>query len=659
MVGLRVLNYFSVFSPSSSIRDMWADLSKNRRVFGEYALDPANRVLWFRGDPVNLQPKEIEILSVLTERAGDVITKSELMDRIWPDSFVEESNLSRHIYRLRKAFSELGTDSPLIETIPKRGYRFVGDVRGGSDLVIERHSITSTVVDEFDVSPSSTWGKWYTASALVAFVFLASFGVLFAWQNSFTPGSQKVRSIAVLPFRELSTGRASDEWSLGFADLLITKLGHLPDIAIRPTSTIVNYRSGIYDIYAVEERLKVDAVLEGTVVREGDQIRVTAQLVRLSDKTNIWTAQFERDNSLGHRTQNEIALQLVEALSIELSPRSRDALIMAYTTDPSAMDLYQKARFHWNKRDNVGIKEAERLFRNAIERDPGFARAYIGLADTQIFGPSMLAETEILIARALELDPNLGEAYATRGFIEMFHRWRWKQAEEDLLKSIELSPNHVPARQWYAALLMMQRRSSEARHQLDLALNINPISHGLYADRCQAEYYSEEYAAAEASCARSLSLDSDFLFANGHLVNIYFATGRTEAGIRSLGKVNVELGTQPNDPKERSEDLTKAGQEMYDIYRERGSEGLWLHLAAREKPDEQLEPNTFIHRAMSELKLGDRDRALTALEAAVDRHAFVAPFINADPIFKPLWDDPRFHAIVQKMHLPTAGLHTH
>lgn len=628
----------------------------NLREFGRFRLDVEKKVLWWDGSPVQLPPKDAELLAVLTENPGQVVTKNELMDRLWVDSFVEESNLSRHVYRLRRIFEERGELAGLIETVPRRGYRFTGTVSvANPDLVIERHSISRTLIEEIDASEeprrnpatkvSASRRRWITAVAAVI-TLLAGVGAYRAFVLAPNEASS-IRSIAVVPFRPL--GAESNEKGVAIADLLIAKLSNIKDLSIRPTSSVLRFAREDVDVVAVGRELSVDGVIEGSYRGVNGRLVVTARLVRASDRTTLWARDFDIPEPEAMFAHDHIALQIADALAVDLSGRERKALEKRYSKFPDAMRMYQQARFQWNKRDNPGLAEAQRLFRNAAEADPDFALAYVGIADSGLFAPQ-LGEAEFALEKALSIDPELGEAYATRGFIRMFHKWDWDGAEADLLRATELNPGYSTARQWYATLQMIRGRSDQAAATLRKAIEIDPISPNLHSDLAQAYFFAGDLTQAEASARRALEIAPAFVNAHGHLSDILFAQERYEDAFRAHRNFTRELTNQPYrtfpvDTEAEAED------ERVIAFRKDGVRGYWSQRRAEIEETHDLNANHLIALAQTKMNLGDTAAALADLERAIDARAFLAPFLNADPTWNQVRTDARFRVLLSRMGL--------
>ena len=627
----------------------------NLRAFGKFRLDAEKRVLWFEEKPLDLPLKAIELLCVLVAKHGELVTKDELLQKVWANSFVEESNLSRLIYLLRKTFKDFG-ENDLIENVPRRGYRFTGEVRdfGEREIVIKRHTETKTLVeveedeDDRETRPAvpprtSSSASPLSFPALALSLVLLGGIAFYAYQGWRTPGSAApIKSIAVLPFRTIDADRLIEQDGLGLTDILITRLSNIREITVRPTRAVLNFNDE--DPLGAGRKLEVDAVLEGTIYRTGDKVRVSARLVKVSDGTAAWSGHFEKLKTDELRLQHEIALQVTDALALNLSDAEKDALTKNYTQNAEAFELYQKGRFEWNKRGSASIAESERLFRNAIARDPDFALAYAGLADTLVYGGS--PEAFSVLEKALEIDPNLAEAHASLGFVQTFRERNWQAAEKSFRKSIELNPNYAIAHHWYAQVLSVQGRFEEAKAEMRKALEINPHSHNFLADLGQIYYFNREYREAEEYCRRALEIYPGFVFAHQYLTDIYLMTGKNDAAIEQHIAASRSLGTYDNQSSKWQKEMEKDFAETRRIYAEGGIEK-FIEKLTRHSADTGM---TYYNARFLSL-IGEKEKALEQLERSLSSGVFHSVFVKADPIFDKLRDEPRYREVLRKMYL--------
>jgi TolB-like protein/DNA-binding winged helix-turn-helix (wHTH) protein/Tfp pilus assembly protein PilF len=651
--------------------------------FGSVRLDATNRLLYKDGGQLSVQPRVIETLLVLVENANIVVGKEMLLDAVWKDVAVEEGALKRNIYLLRSA---LGEESRFIETLPKRGYRFSAEVKerweefsvysvqnAGSEVLVERRAnlritheeeISDSIDPPAEASPrdntiqvtpvpqtkfiSSLRRYSFPLFAASILALITVLGLLSTARGPGGTAASPIRSLAVLPFKNLSSQTEDAHFGAGMADILITRLSSIKDLKVRPTSAVLKFSHSEQDLIAVGRELSVDAVLEGSIYRVEDRIRVTARLVRVGDQLPVWSGQFDDKADDFLLIQNNISQQVVGSLAPNLSPVVKDALGKPYTESADAYQLYVTGRYHWNKRSGDGAVQAESFFRKAIEKDPNFALAYAGLADSLtirgIHDGSALA-----IEKAIELDDKLGEAYASRGFWKMFKAWQWDEAEADFKRAIELRPGYGTAHQWYATLLALTGRVEEAKVEMRRALEIDPTSHNFLADMGQMHYFAREYDEAESYYRKAVENNPHTGFARQYLVQIYLMKGEYDRAFEEEMK-EFRSVLASSTPSRSDEELSKIEAKERAIYLRSGYRGSW-----RERLRLHLERQTDLFSYYALLKynnlLGEKEQALEALEKSYENRDFMLPFVNTDPLYDGLRADPRFQSVMRRMNL--------
>ncbi len=618
-----------------------SDVSTEQWQFGEFRLDARRKVLK-RGDKTVAMPlKELRVLCMLVSSRGELVTKNELLEEVWEDAFVDESNLSRHIYRLRKTLKDLGADD-LIENVPRRGYRFTGDVRAidPDEIFVEKRTQTQTRIEFRDESSGRSMVRSRTVlfSAVALIIGATAF---FGFQYSRPEASPEIKSLAVLPFKVAGDAGTYPHAGVGLADILTTRLSNLKNVTLRPVSAALALDG--QDSIATAERLQVDAVLEGSIYYFDERVRVTAKLIRLSDLSVVWAGEFEKQKKDELQLQNDLALQIVPALAVNLSGGERDAITKQYTQNADAYELYLKGRYEWNKRSLPGMIEAQRLFRNSIAADPNFSLAYVGLADTLLTHQPSRDEAAILIAKALELDPSLSEAHASRGFYLMFMAWQWDEAEAAFKRSIELNPNYATAHHWYATLLAIKGETAAAKSEMHRALELNPVSYNFLADLGQLYYFSGDYPAAKKYCLQALEIYPDFSFAHEYLHSIYLKTGEFEKAVAEIEKADEINGNFLSGSSMNSESLRRREAVFHES-------GIGDYLELRH-PGIPHEVSAFYLYAKKHAFLGENEKALEYLEKSIDSRQFLSAFLKADPVFESLRAEPRYQKILEKMGL--------
>jgi len=608
--------------------------------------------LWANGETVQLPLKAVELLCLLVESRGAVVTKEEIWHNVWNNSFVEETNLTHNIYVLRKALKDLGEDQ-FIKTIPRRGYRFTGRVREipVDDVIIERHALTRTTI-EVEESPSTTtqikrgrlpFTLLASATAVIAIITIS----IWIFERPGSASRQPIRSLAVLPLKNVNDAGPDNHSGLGMADALITRLGNIKSLTVRPTSAIAKLENADGDTIEYGRKLQVDSVLEGTIYRLGDRVRVNMRLLKVADGETVWSGEFERIAVDEFAIEKEISLKAADALALNLTSAEQSALAQDHTRNADAYELYLKGRYAWSKRSWQGMDEAEKYFRAAIEKDPEFALAYVGLAD-RIVTEANAGETEGLIEHALELDPNLAEAYATRGFYETFHRWRWADAEADLQNSIRLKPNYGTAHQWLAILFEIQGRTDEALAEMEKAVATDPTSPNFLADLGQTYYFRREYDKARQYCQRALELGPEFKFAHDYLMSISLVTGNLDTAVDEWKVSAVSSEIFPNISEQQRKRVEERHTTLESRYRSGTRADFVRDLITKDTKSPAYEYGNGRLYAL----LGEQASALDALEKGIDGNGFGAVFVKADPFFDSLRNEPRYQDILKRMNLP-------
>ena len=587
------------------------DRERRRYEFGPFRLDLGNRLLLRGAVPVPLTPKTFDLLALLAGHPGDVLTKEEILERIWPDTFVEEANLSQTVYMLRRALAAHGGAAEAIETVPRRGYRFAAPVR---ELPAE------------DEGPAAG-GRGRRDRA----------------------GGRPVASIAVLPFEPLAAGPDDEYLGLGMADALITRLSNLRRLRVRPTSAVREYTGRSRDAAAAGRELQVDAVLDGTLQRSGDRIRVNVQLVSVGEAAPLWAAQFDAVATGIFELQDAISRQLAHQLSLKLTRREKERITRRATLDPEASQAYIKGWFFWNKRTADGLDKAVECFNEALGRDPGFAQAYAGLADCYLLMPlyANLPSTEafpratVAALRALDLDPTLAEAHTSLAYARFFYDRDWAAAERSFRRAIALNPTYPTAHHWFAYYLTALGRHDEAVERGRRALALDPLSLVINSDLGFVLYFARRYDEAVAQLKKTLELDPGFAYGHFALGHALLQLGRAEAAVAELT---------------RAVDLSGGGTAML------AAQG--MALAAAGRPDETraivaaLEERArtghveAAHFAFLAIALGERERALDLLARACDERSRFVVFLNVWPIYDPLRGEPGWRDLVRRVGLP-------
>ncbi|MEW6210657.1 MAG: tetratricopeptide repeat protein [Acidobacteriota bacterium] len=639
------------------------ELGKKRVIeFGDFQLDTAERCLLQYGQPVPLTPKAFDTLLVLVENRGRLIEKDELMQSVWPDTFVEEAGLTRNISSLRKALGEAPGETRYIETIPRRGYRFVAAVKErwledepfardqSQTAADEIPSEVSRVTDEMPglKAPSalSLTRTWIVISISAAAILL-TFIVIYLLKNNSSPAPAsppKVETMAVLPFRVIGGSSETEHLGISMTDTLITRLSNIKEIKVRPTSSVFRYASTDDDALSVGQALGVDAVLEGSIQPAGDLIRVNVQLITVRDKSPRWGGRFDVDSKGMLAIQDEISERVASALALQLTAEDRTRLAKHYTENAEANELYLKGRYFWNKRTREGYKKAIELFNQAIEKDPSYALAWAGLADCYVLGGDAKSTEEAFskakeaAAKAISIDDALAEAHTSLGLTLMAYDWDFTKAEAEFRRAIDLNPNYPTAHHWLADCLILMDRVEEAIASIRRAQELDPLSLIIGRDAGRIFYFAGQYDQAIEQCEKTLEMDPTFYPAHVTLGDIYVQKQAYDEAIKHYQAVIDLSGGRARMEASLAYVYAVSGQK--DEARKRLAE---LMKASGQRPSAPFD------LAVVYAGLGEKDQALELLEKAYRDRSYRLIYITVDPVFDLLRSDQRFEQLVRRV----------
>ena len=540
--------------------------------FGPYCLKTGEYTLLCNDVPLAVAPKGFEILALLVENHGRLVSRDTLLQTVWPDSFVEETNVTVNISILRKLLGEMPDGRPYIATIPKRGYRFDGPVTTSSDFqpsmpdilpgvsltgaAESPHSLLITEEPANVVSPPPAQELTsHPRRTAIVVVSLALLVALASWytagrlrQTSSTPAST-IRTIAVLPFQTLSSNTAEEYLGLGMTDALISRIGRLQQIVVRPFGAVRRLSSEL-DPVQTGKTLGVDAVLEGTIRRIGDQTRVNVHLLRVADGRLLWTENFDDQTVNGFALEDSISQKLVQALAVHLSRDEERQFTRIPAPKPEAYALYTQGRYHWNKRSVQDVQQSISLFRQAIAADPSYAAAYSGLADAYVlacsYGISFLAPQVAMpmaresVEKALALDDASPEAHTSLAYIHFTYDWDWPTAEQEFRRAIALSPGYVNAHHWYSHELMALCRVDESIEQSRTALALDPTDPLMNEHIAWHDLFARDYDRAIIQAIKAVELDPSFVQAHRVLGLAHLYTNHLDEACAEF-----EKGSQP------------------------------------------------------------------------------------------------------------------
>lgn len=615
--------------------------------FEDFKLDSARKLLLRveSGESVQLTSKAIQVLSLLVKNRGELVTKDELMKTVWHDSFVEDANLTQTISVLRRTLGETPDQHRFIVTEPGKGYRFVAPV--SESTAIEETSVVH------DQRSDLRRPLLYALGAIVAIALLI--GGYYSWNGSETqiaPSSwtEEVRSIAVLPFKNVEPDKDNQLLGIGMADAVIVKLSHIKSIVVRQTKSVMRYAATTPEAVTVGREINVDAVLEGNIQESDGRIRVSVRLFRVSDGALLWAENFdERDTNI-FALQDSISEKVANSLSLELNADEREKFKRRYTENIEAYRLYNRGRFFWNNRTGNDLRKSIELFEQAIALDENYALAYSGLADSyvllQFFSHTekndFFEKAKNAAEKALSLDKNLAEPHAALAMYKQLYEWDWDGAEAEFKLAIAANPNYATAHQWYGEFLTSMGRYDESIAELEKAVELDPLSLSTNTALAQPYLASGKYAEAIEKLRPALELDDqNFSLALLYMGRAYDGLGDHKEAIAQYQKnMKKPGGGGPYFTASLINSYVRAGQ------RKEAEEELNNLI----KLSEQMPVSNYV-LARAYASFGYKEKALENLEKAVEQRDGLLIILRTDRNFDDLRGEARFQKILTDMKL--------
>jgi DNA-binding winged helix-turn-helix (wHTH) protein/TolB-like protein/Tfp pilus assembly protein PilF len=644
--------------------------------FSDFTLDANEHRLLRGSDEIYLPPRTFETLLYLVERHGHLIKKNELLDTLWADAFVTENALTRCVKEVREALQDDAHQPRYIRTFPRVGYKFIAEVEEVSPAFLldqsEKFATTKIVGESVEgltprlqnltgtgrgVLPAepvltATAGRrsfwhWTRKTILIPLAVAALtliVGFAYYLRSRQVPPPGQIRSIAVLPFKPLVVEEGDESLQLGMADTLITTLSNVSQVTVRPTTAVRKYTGLEQDAVVAGREQRVDVVLDGSIQKLGDRIRVTVRLLRVDDGAQLWAGKFDEKSTDIFLVQDSISKQVAEALAVKLTGAERELLTKHYTGDTEAYQLYLKGRYFLNKSTEEDFKKSIDYFQQAIARDPRYALAQVGLADSYAqlgsYGLIQMKDSypraREALTRALESDDKLGEAHASLGFVLMNYYWEWGEAEQRFKRAIELNPNYAMAHNWYSQHLAFIGRSREAIREAKRAQEIDPLSPWTNSDIGFVSYLARQYDEAILASQKTLELDPDFAVAHMIIGLSLVQKNMYDEGIAELQKAKAN-------PDSRA--LLAYAYAVSGKSRE-----------ARKILEEldQLSTQKYVSPfpiAVAYSGLGENDRAFEALEKAYTERSWGMGMLKVNPTLDGLRSDSRFAVLLRRVNL--------
>ena len=631
--------------------------------FGPFRVDANRRLLLRDGKTVPLTPKAFEILIVLIRNADRIVGKDELIRLVWPDTIVEENNLTRNISSLRKALEEGPTEHRFIVTIPGRGYQFAAEVpvmAPESEIVFERHAHAEVQIEEEEDDEASSVPSiqklkmpargrvGWLLGALVLIFTAAALGVYLGQRRASAPTSAKADSIAVLPFDTSSLDPELEYLADGITESTIDRLSRSQDLKVISLGSVLPYRGHQVSPLEIGRTLGVRRIMIGKIVIQQGRMIVLAELINTADGTHIWGQQYNRMLGDIIGVQEDIATQIAAKLQIGVTEEQRKLFRKRYTEDFEAYKLYVRGRYYWNKRDVPDLQRGLSYFQQAIDRDPTYALAYAGLADAYFVECAAGAvparegfpKAKAAALAALELDDSLAAAHASLAHIYFDYDWNWTDAEAEYKKAIALGPNYSIAHYFYGTFLLAMARSTEAFAELRRAQELDPLSPMIATFVGKGYYYSGNNRASIAQYRKVLQSSPHFPVAQNFLLETLERAGFFEEALTQMDATSPPGSQDPN--------LSA----LHHAYQIAGGHGYLLERIRQLSLDPHGDAGGLSGgSAALYAVLGDRDQAFDILGRAYDRHELWLLYLKVDPVWDNLRTDPRFQPFLHRVGL--------
>jgi TolB-like protein/DNA-binding winged helix-turn-helix (wHTH) protein/Tfp pilus assembly protein PilF len=637
--------------------------------FGIFELDLHSRELQKQGRKIRLEGQPVQVLICLLENPGVLVTREELHRKLWPaDTFVNfEHGLNAAVKRLRQALNDSADNPRFVETLPRRGYRFIApiqtvDVSRDVPAVNVAAAVTEAPVtqdlpeigahDQVDLSKRIVvfvHQRWPRAWATSGVALLVVLGIVTVWV--LRPGSHRspvIRSLAVLPLENLSGDASQEYFSDGMTDELITELGQISELRVISRTSAMTYKGAHKSLPEIARDLNVDSVVEGTVLRSGNQVRITAQLILAAADKHLWAQSYEGDLRDTLALQKQVARSIAEEIRIELTPHEQAVLKNVKRVNPDAHEACLKGRYFWNKRTADGLKKAADYFNEAIEKDPNYAQAYAGLADSYallgdweygILAPKeAYPRAKAAATKALELDSTLGEAHISLAFCLDGYDWDWESAGREFRRGIELNPGYATGHHWYAWHLTALGRNGEAVAEMKEAESLDPLSLIISADLAEELLIAHRYDEAIKQSRKTMDLDPRFAVAHYELGQAFVEKHMYNEAIAELQKAIALSGGS-----------TTCTSNLAYAYAVSGMKNEAVRILDDLKNRSSHSFSNAPEIALVYVGLDEKDQAMAWLEKAYSER--FNPGVLLRPAFDPLRSDPRFQNLLRRIGL--------
>ena len=617
--------------------------------FDDVEVDGENFRVRKNGQLVTLTPRAFDVLIVLLKNGGRTIEKQEIFESVWKDTFVSDNALTKIIKEIRHAFED-STDAPrYIETVPKRGYRFIGEIERGIDQLENPPIETVELPTSRITARGFVFSKSTRAISAALLIIILVFAAWLMRRQTSADSAAPIRSIAVLPFKPLNTDSRDESLEMGMAETLITRLSNLDQLIVRPMSAVRKYTDASQDPLKAGQEVQAEAVLDGSIQKAGERVRVTVRLTDVRRGTTLWSEQFDEKFTDIFKVQDSIAERITNALTLQLSGLEKERLAKHQTENAEAYQLYLRGQLLWHGRRQNWISQSLLHYQQALEKDPNFALAHIGVADCYIMLaghrrisiPEAERHARPAIMKALEIDDNLAQAHNALAELKYQFEHDWTGAEKEFQRAVELNSNVAWIRQAYGWFLMTQGRFDEATVEMEKARALDPSSLTINVGRGRLYYFARQYDEAIKHFQNLLAVEPDDSSLQLALYDVYEQAKMYPEAVETFLKFQQRGGMPPAE-----------AEKLREVFRTKGWSGFVLKRLEDAEKRQALgfrpPPSSF---ANLYIRLGKKEKAFEWLEKSFETHEIATLQFKIEPLYDSLRDDPRYAELVRKVGL--------
>jgi len=617
--------------------------------FGQFELDLQSYELKRDGEPLRLEKIPMELLIFLVEHHGQLVTREQIIERLWGKHiFLDtEQGVNTAIRKIRQVLLDEPEKPQFLQTVVGKGYRFVSNVTAkGNQSPPSREDLPPPHGPQ--MTRNRTRDLWLIGPVSVLLLLGV---VLWAVWYRIAPATKprittSFHSIAVLPLENLSGDPSQEYFADGITDALINQLAKLHGLRVISRTSIMQYKSLRKPLPDIARDLSVDAVVEGSVSRSGNRVRVTAQLVDAHADRHLWAEEYDRDLREILSLQSELARDIAEKVRANISSEEQLFMARAGTVEPAAYESYLRGRSFWNQRTPAGLKQSIIHFQHAIELDPRYAEAYSGLADaytalgyTSYWAPKdSFPKAREFANKALQIDPSLAEARASLAYVKLYYDWDWRGAEEEFKRAIAVNPNYATAHHWYSVLLTARGRHDEALSEIGRAHELDPLSVPINSDIGFELYYARRYEEAISHLRSVLQTSPKFPLAHLWLGRAYEQKGMYPEAITEFEQAGTALKDWPV--------IIAAAGHAYGRWGHKSDATAALRQMNELTREEYVTPYGI---ALIFAGMNDKEHAIQWLQNAYEDRSHWLVWLNLDPRFDNVRTDPRFQELLQRM----------